>query len=64
MRFLIRRIATGVNSSIFRVNTARHASNDAQKKEPTADNTSEMKVEEVRKSTYLFTFNYELITIK
>ncbi|XP_026332762.1 uncharacterized protein LOC113239836 [Hyposmocoma kahamanoa] len=50
MRFLIRRLATGVNSSIFRVNTARHASNDAQKKEPTADNTSEMKVEEVRKN--------------
>lgn len=50
MRFLIRRIATGVN--LFRVNTARHASNDAQKKEP-----SETKVEEVRKSTYLFIFN-------
>lgn len=53
MRFLFRRIATSVKSSIFRVNTARNASNDVQKKEPTADNTSETKVEEVRKSMCL-----------
>lgn len=64
MRFLIRRIATGVNSSIFKVNTARHASNDAQKKEPTADNTLETKVEEIRRSTYIFTFVYKLIVVR
>lgn len=64
MRFLIRRFATRVNSSIFKVNTARHASNDAQKKEPTADNTLETKVEEIRKSTYIFNFVYKLIIVR
>lgn len=56
MRILIRRIAAGVNSSFLRINTARHASDDAQKKasKPAADKTPETKVEEIRKSMYFY----------